>query len=275
MRLPAWACSLACIGIGALSGCAQNAAQLASQNQTLQQTQLAAQQRLQELQSRASTLDHDNQELESLLAQTRQHGKLLEDQLTAVKEQLAGATSQLAQIREEKQLTERQAETLLASTKRRGGATITANSSLDKNVPSFGIPGIEARVDGDVVRVELPAMLVFQPNTASLLPTAGALVDQVASELARAYPQQIIGVEGHTDADPLPGTPGVSNHQLSVNRSMAIYEYLVTKNKIASVQLFAVGHGGNHPVVSNATPTGKQRNNRVELVIYPETAAGR
>jgi len=275
MRLPAWACSLACIGIGVLSGCAQNAAQLANQNQTLQQTQLAAQQRLQELQSRASTLDHDNQELEALLAQTRQQGKLLEDQLAAVKEQLSSATTQLSQLSEEKQNTERQAETLLASTKRRGGATITANSSLGANVPKFGIPGIEARADGDVIRIELPGMLLFQPNTASLLPTAGAIVDQVASELARSYPEQIIGVEGHTDADPLPGTPGVSNHQLSVNRSMAVYEYLVTKNKIASVQLFAVGHGGNHPVVSNATPTGKQRNNRVELVVYPDKAVGR
>src|SRR5215213_3168231 len=158
MRAPIWALSLACIGIGAWSGCAQNAAQLANQNQTLQQTQLAAQQRLQELQSRASTLDHDNQELEALLAQTRQQGKLLEDQLAAVKEQLSGATTQLSQLSEEKQNTERQAETLLASTKRRGGATITANSSLGKNVPNFGIPGVEARADGDVIRVELPGM---------------------------------------------------------------------------------------------------------------------
>jgi hypothetical protein len=190
MRLPAWACSLACIGIGVSSGCAQNAAQLANQNQTLQQTQLAAQQRLQELQSRANTLDHDNQELEALLAQTRQQGKLLEDQLAAVKEQLSSATTQLSQLSEEKQNTERQAETLLASTKRRGGATITANSSLGANVPKFGIPGIEARADGDVIRIELPAMLLFQPNTASLLPTAGAIVDQVASELARSYPSR-------------------------------------------------------------------------------------
>ena len=33
---------------------------------------------------------------------------------------------------------------------------------------------------------------------------------------------------------------------------------------------FVVGHGSNHPVVSNATPAGKERNRRVELVVYPE-----
>jgi outer membrane protein OmpA-like peptidoglycan-associated protein len=35
-------------------------------------------------------------------------------------------------------------------------------------------------------------------------------------------------------------------------------------------QLFVVGHGSNHPIVSNGSPEGKQRNRRVELVVYPE-----
>jgi outer membrane protein OmpA-like peptidoglycan-associated protein len=38
-------------------------------------------------------------------------------------------------------------------------------------------------------------------------------------------------------------------------------------------QMFVVGHGGSHPVVSNGTPAGKQRNRRVELVIYPDRAS--
>ena len=36
-------------------------------------------------------------------------------------------------------------------------------------------------------------------------------------------------------------------------------------------QLFVVGHGPNHPVVSNASDAGQARNRRIELVIYPET----
>ena len=36
-------------------------------------------------------------------------------------------------------------------------------------------------------------------------------------------------------------------------------------------QLFVVGHGGSHPVVSNATDAGRARNRRIEVVIYPET----
>ena len=43
-----------------------------------------------------------------------------------------------------------------------------------------------------------------------------------------------------------------------------------TASAIKPEQLFVVGHGANHPVVSNGTLEGKQRNRRVELVIYPD-----
>jgi outer membrane protein OmpA-like peptidoglycan-associated protein len=34
-----------------------------------------------------------------------------------------------------------------------------------------------------------------------------------------------------------------------------------------------VAHGSNHPLVSNATPAGRARNRRVELVVYAERSA--
>ena len=56
---------------------------------------------------------------------------------------------------------------------------------------------------------------------------------------------------------------------------MALYDYLATRTRLKPQQLFVVGHGANHPVVSNGTPAGKDRNRRVELVIYPEKASTR
>jgi chemotaxis protein MotB len=97
----------------------------------------------------------------------------------------------------------------------------------------------------------------------------------VAAEIRRTYPDQVIGVEGFTDSDPIQNSQWVSNHQLSVGRAMAVYDYLTVRNGMRPEQLFVVGHGSNHPVVSNATPAGKERNRRVELVIYPETTSAR
>ena len=35
-------------------------------------------------------------------------------------------------------------------------------------------------------------------------------------------------------------------------------------------QVFVVGHGAHHPVVSGALPADTARNRRVEIVAYPE-----
>lgn len=273
MRVVAWTTSLALICLPVVSGCAGSSFALQRQTQAIQQQQIALQQRNTELQSRATTLDRDNQELEALLAQTRQQSRVVEDQLAAVREQLTTSSAQLAQLRDEKQLTEKQAKALMASARRRAGAQITANNSLQKNLPALHLPGIEVRVDGDVVRVELPAARLFQPGSSVLQPVAGTLLDTVAIELTRTYPGHRIGVEGHTDNDFV--RTGGDHHQLAVARATAVYQYLVARGQIPANRMIIVGHGANNPVMSNATATGKARNSRVELVVYPEKVAGR
>jgi chemotaxis protein MotB len=94
----------------------------------------------------------------------------------------------------------------------------------------------------------------------------------VTNELARDYSSQLIGIEGHTDSDPIPGGAWRNNNHLAVARATTVYDAVISQNRLQAKQLFVVGHGANHPVVSNATPAGKQRNARIELVVYPETA---
>jgi flagellar motor protein MotB len=96
------------------------------------------------------------------------------------------------------------------------------------------------------------------------------MIASAAAQLLAVYPDQILGVEGHTDSDPIAGRQWRNNHELSVARATAVYEVLVTRGGYRPDQLFVAGHGPNHPVVSNATAEGKQRNQRVELVVYPE-----
>lgn len=259
--------------VAGAAGCAGNAYTLQGQVQNLQQEQTALAARYQELQSRATTLDRDNQELEAMLAQSRQQTRVMEDQVGALRDQLSGATAQLAQLKTQYDDTSKKADTLAASMRRRVGATITANTSLADRLPAMNVPGVLARVDGDVIRVELPGSL-FESGSARLVPQAGAIIEQVSAQLLRAYPHQMIGVEGHTDSDPLRNSKWASNHQLSIGRAMAVYDYLVARGGVGSGQLFVVGHGANHPIVSNGTPEGKQRNRRVELVVYPDVMPG-
>ncbi len=252
-----------------VAGCQQNPL-TANAPPPMPPQQLAMMQQQQELQTRASSLDLNNQELEVKLAQAQQQSRLMQDQLAVMREQLNSTTQQLAQSRDAQSTSEQHVQAMTASLTKRSSAAITANSSLDRNLPKINIPGIEVRQDGDVVRIELPADRLFNPGTAQLRQDGVPLITAVMAEVERAYPNQIIGIEGHCDSDPPPQGMWISNHQLSTARASAVFDYLTTRSGIRPQQLFVVAHGSNHPVASNATMQGKARNRRVELVVYPE-----
>ena len=253
-----------------LAGCADSPMVLQSQIDKFEQQQIALNRQREQLQERASALDQNNQESQSLLAQSRQEVDLLRQQLTATREQLRGVNELLAEVREEKQSAASQVKALQASLRKRGSTIITPNSSLPETVPEVGVPGVTARRDGDVIRYELPGSQLFESGSARLRPGATEMLAQVARRIGEEFPHQRIAVEGHTDSDPVVGGQWRNNHQLSVARAMAVYQVLATRGGLRGGQMFIVGHGANHPVVSNATESGKRRNRRVELVIYPE-----
>jgi len=252
--------------VAALCGCADNSMVIKGQMTKLQEQQANLASQAQLAQSRLSALDRANQESESLLAQTRQQNKVLEDQLTAVREQLRGTTAQLTALRTEKENRDKQVQALTASMQRRGSVSISPNNSLLQTMPSIA----GARRDGDVIRVPLSSGQLFESGSARLRPGAAEIIVKAATELLRSYPQQIIGIEGHTDSDPVAGSQWRNNHELSTARAMAVYDVLVSRSAYRPNQLFVVGHGANHPIASNGSLDGKELNRRVELVVYPE-----
>jgi flagellar motor protein MotB len=267
------ACLIALL-LAAFAGCADNPMVLKGKVTQYEQQQQAMSRQYAELQNRANALDKDNQELGQLLAQSRQQSKVFEDQLAALRDQLRTTTAQLAQSRSEKENTDKKVQAMTASMQRQGGVTITPNNSFLQTLPTINQPDVFVRRDGDVIRIELPGNRLFEPGTARLRPGGPELILTAATELMRSYPDQVIGVEAHTDNDPVAGGQWRSNHELSVARAMAVYDVIVSRTRLQGDQLFVVGHGSNHPVVSNATAEGKQRNRRVELVVYPERKGG-
>lgn len=260
----------------ALAGCAQTPyAQGQAAATNAQAAQLA--QQTKQLEEQRKALDADNKELETMLAQSRQQTRLVQDQYAAVREQMGSMSTQLAQLRDERKGLEQKLQLALANSGNSGGVagvdkkpSVFSNSSLTNKLPDFSVAGIETRMDNGVIRVELPADRLFSPADARLRLDAVQLIDNVVVEIERNYPQQYIAIEGHTDNEPPQSTAWLNNHQISTARAAATFDYLVQKTRLRPNQLFIVGHGANHPVVSNATSAGRARNRRIELVIYPE-----
>lgn len=269
----AWA--LGATGCSSQTGGAPGAPQTAAVTLSPEQQQAIAMQ-TQQYQQRAAALDRDNQELQTLLAQSKQQTQLLQEQVLATQSQLRDTSSQLASLQGEHDQMRTRTSAMAASIRTQSQAEIRSNNSLLRNLTITNLPGVQVRQDGDVIRVEIPTDQLFNPGTAQLKMGADEILRSVGADLVRNYPQQMIGIEGHTDNANamIVGMSQTSSPQhLSVAQATAVYDALIRAGGMSAGQLFVVGHGPNHPIVSNATAAGQARNRRVEIVIYPETVA--
>jgi len=265
------------LGLAALfvTGCNQYGASPYAQQQapvTLSpQQQTALAQQTQQYQQRAASLDRDNQELQSMLAQSRQQTQLLQEQFAATQTQLRDTTDRLASLQNDNDQLRGRTSAMAAGLQVRSQAEIHANNTLLSSMTITNMPGINVRQDGDVIRIELPSDQLFNFGTNQLKLGSDALLKTIASDLSQNYPQQLIGIEGHTDGSPMTSPQFPTDQHLAVAQAMAVYDALTRTGGLQARQLFVVGHGGSHPIVSNGTDAGRARNRRVEVVIYPET----
>jgi flagellar motor protein MotB len=226
-----------------------------------------------------SYADVDGRQLAAALSRSNQETQLMQDEITALREQLASTSTQLAQTRAAGLAaaggtTTGRPVSDAALAPPAPGAPATA-ATMQSAMAQLALPGVDARFDGAVVRIDIPADRLFEDGTANLLPGGAATLTQVAGELERVLPGHFIGIEGHLDTEPLQNASWTSPHQLTAARSAAVFDFLTTRTKVHAGPLFLVAHGANHPLVSNATAAGRSRNRRVELVVYPERAAAK
>jgi len=115
------------------------------------------------------------------------------------------------------------------------------------------------------------AEVLFNSGKAKLKKESFPVLGKVIRILKETVPANRIGVEGHTDNEPIKYSRWKSNWELSSQRALGVVHYL-EKEGVASERLSAIGYGEYQPVASNDTIEGMQLNRRVEIVILPRTA---
>jgi len=114
------------------------------------------------------------------------------------------------------------------------------------------------------------ADVLFDSGKAKIRSEAYSLLDKVAVVLKENVPQFSVGIEGHTDNQPIKVSGWKSNWELSTARALSVLHYLGEKKGIKPERLSAIGYGEYRPVASNDTNEGRQLNRRVEIVILPQ-----
>ena len=123
---------------------------------------------------------------------------------------------------------------------------------------------------------DLMKQLHYESGDATIKPEGYQMLNQLVELLKAAPPEQLIRVEGHADNMEIgPSLKSVypTNWDLSKARASGVLRYLVEKGGIDSARVSSIGYGDTKPVVSNATEAGRQKNRRVDIVLYtPESS---
>jgi len=127
-----------------------------------------------------------------------------------------------------------------------------------------GRVSIASRTDRSVITLAGDAD--FAPGSATLEPSASALVGRIAEAL-KALPGKIV-VGGHTDGVAIHSARYASNWQLSRERAERVRAVIATTVDAARVE--AQGFGATEPVAANDTPAGRARNRRVEITLFAQ-----
>ncbi|MBU2102953.1 MAG: OmpA family protein [Candidatus Omnitrophota bacterium] len=114
------------------------------------------------------------------------------------------------------------------------------------------------------------AEVLFDSGKAELKKDSLPILEKVATILREEVPENNIGIEGHTDNQPIKHSNWKSNWELSAHRALSVLHYLEDQG-VASERLSAIGYGSQRSVASNDSKEGKQLNRRVEVVIIPKT----
>ncbi len=198
--------------------------------------------------SRMRALDESKRALEAQLASLEQEKSALSEERNALTEEVKAKDSELAKLK------------------------ATYDSLNEKMTAEINKGEIHLTQLAGRIRVDLVDKILFDSGSAELSGRGGEVLARIGDVLAKVDDKQI-QVSGHTDDSPIVDKQLAekfpSNWELSTARAVNVVRFLSEKAKVPAKRLLAAGYGQFQPVATNANPTGRARNRRIEILLTP------
>jgi chemotaxis protein MotB len=123
----------------------------------------------------------------------------------------------------------------------------------------------------------LMKQLRFESGESTITTEGYQVLDELIAHLKTDAGDRLIRVEGHADnmeIGPSLKSRYQTNWDLSKARAGGVLHYLLEKGGIDSEKLSSVGYGDTKPIAGNATEADRQKNRRVDIVLYSSESVG-
>jgi chemotaxis protein MotB len=143
------------------------------------------------------------------------------------------------------------------------------NDVVKKALLSFKSDEITVEMKNGKVYISLSDKLLFRSGSAAVEDAGKEAIKKLADVLNK-NPDIDVLIEGHTDNIPIKTARYEDNWSLSADRALSIVRLLSEQNNVAPKRLVAAGRGEFFPKSDNATPEGRARNRRTEIILTPK-----
>jgi chemotaxis protein MotB len=236
--------------------------QLKQQSTTLQDTITKREETIAKQNERIASMENELEAKKNMEEELQQEIKKYSAQLeaqTATQEEMEKAKQRLAELN-------KQMEALKQGQPLSDEQLEAASKDIQKQLSTAIKNGdVEVIQDSRGIVVRLPSDILFDPRSVIVSSRGGKILNTLAA-IFNKYSDHRIIVEGHTDDQPVLDLPFPDNWGLSAQRANNVIRYLVERGAVDPKRIKSIACSMFQPVKSNATPEGRAKNRRVEII---------
>lgn len=219
-----------------------------------------------------SQLDRATVTISSLQDQINAERKHVQSLQSALDKCLTSASQgnvNVSKLVDEINMSNKYIQELIASKSKSDSLNMVLTNNLTRSLSREEMKDVDIKVLKGVVYISLSDNMLYKSGGYEISDQAGATLAKIAKIIAD-YKDYDVLVEGNTDNVPI-SRPNIRNNwDLSTLRASSVVQALQNNYGTDPKRLTAGGRGEYNPVASNATPDGRNRNRRTEIIITPK-----
>lgn len=206
--------------------------------------------------------------IKNLSQSDKESVKVLENALDKCLNAQSSGSMNITKLIEQIDSSNKYIKQLINSKNKSDSLNLVLTNNLTKSLSREELKDIDVQVQKGVVFISLSDNMLYRSGSYEISPAANDVLSKIA-KIIKDYPTYDVMVEGNTDNVPISRENIRNNWDLSALRASSVVQALQTKHGVDPKRMTAGGRGEYNTVATNATPAGRNKNRRTEIIILP------
>ena len=216
--------------------------------------------------AKLANFESNQGQYENTVQSERNQIKQLQEQL---KNCINGGTKNVSELVKEINESNKYIKHLVNAKSKSDSLNMVLTNNLTRSLSSEETKDVDVKVLKGVVYISLADNMLYKSGSYEISPAAGETLSKIA-KIINDYRDYDVLIEGNTDNVPI-SKPNIRNNwDLSALRASSVVQALQNQYGVDPERLPTGKSRKFNPLTTNATPDGKSKNRRTQIIILPK-----